>query len=431
MKTVWIIISVRNYLRVRGEYPLLHTASAQESELPPRARRIQGSPAIRRGFPGTTSACAENTSDQALENVPVRNYLRVRGEYLEQGFSPGTHEELPPRARRIPYQPTVQLFTLGTTSACAENTGKPPGWCVGHGNYLRVRGEYLMFWSLMWSRMELPPRARRIRHNISANVFLGGTTSACAENTLSRVADIFGMRNYLRVRGEYRLIVWQARAQAELPPRARRILSYHPRGTIAWGTTSACAENTLELKIQPLHVGNYLRVRGEYHRRHLRTLEQLELPPRARRIPHHCRINHAESGTTSACAENTCDHATVCHARWNYLRVRGEYTPAEPENVPTLELPPRARRIQINVFDLGWEPGTTSACAENTHRGTGPLYGAGNYLRVRGEYRHHNHLGYHYWELPPRARRIRYRKHQASAKTGTTSACAENTNPHT
>ena len=32
---------------------------------------------------------------------------------------------------------------------------------------------------------------------------LTGTTSACAENTLSRVADIFGMRNYLRVRGEY------------------------------------------------------------------------------------------------------------------------------------------------------------------------------------------------------------------------------------
>ena len=32
-----------------------------------------------------------------------------------------------------------------------------------------------------------------------------GTTSAHAENTLSRVADIFGMRNYLRARGEYSL----------------------------------------------------------------------------------------------------------------------------------------------------------------------------------------------------------------------------------
>ena len=51
-------------------------------------------------------------------------------------------------------------------------------------------------------------------------------------------------RNYLRVRGEYRLPRLVPRLETELPPRARRILgccdlSTHPRGT-----TSACAENT-------------------------------------------------------------------------------------------------------------------------------------------------------------------------------------------
>ena len=52
-------------------------------------------------------------------------------------------------------------------------------------------------------------------------------------------------RNYLRVRGEYGVdfpgdpIIW------ELPPRARRILDRAYRDSSDMGTTSACAENTL------------------------------------------------------------------------------------------------------------------------------------------------------------------------------------------
>ena len=51
--------------------------------------------------------------------------------------------------------------------------------------------------------------------------------------------------------------------------------------------------------------GNYLRVRGEYGRRHLRLLEQLELPPRTRRILKNFLANVIAQGTTSAYAENT------------------------------------------------------------------------------------------------------------------------------
>ena len=72
--------------------------------------------------------------------------------------------------------------------------------------------------------------------------------------------------------------------------------------------------------------------------------------------------------TTSACAENTAWVSSLSLAMWNYLRVRGEYRFITIRPAPTSELPPRARRIQINVFDLDWEPGTTSACAENTMR---------------------------------------------------------------
>ena len=111
-------------------------------ELPPRARRI-----LRLGFNtnhiwGTTSACAENTGENPPKGGTVGNYLRVRGEYVVVMNILVVGLELPPRARRIPNTPELLPPKLGTTSACAENTfGKPCGEVAGR-NYLRVRGEY-------------------------------------------------------------------------------------------------------------------------------------------------------------------------------------------------------------------------------------------------------------------------------------------------
>ena len=70
---------------------------------------------------------------------------------------------------------------------------------------------------------ELPPRARRILTALSAALATAGTTSACAENTLSMSLMLFTLWNYLRVRGEYPhpRNGWSVRE--ELPPRARRI----------------------------------------------------------------------------------------------------------------------------------------------------------------------------------------------------------------
>ena len=92
-------------------------------------------------------------------------------------------QELPPRARRIP----ISMFA---------NAGIT-------GNYLRVRGEYLLQPLQFTVDTELPPRARRIPQNAIHDLGLTGTTSACAENTQS--PSPIGERrwNYLRVRGEY------------------------------------------------------------------------------------------------------------------------------------------------------------------------------------------------------------------------------------
>ena len=111
----------------------------------------------------------------------------------------------------------------------------------------------------------------------------------------------------------------------ELPPRARRIQRPAKRVGALQGTTSACAENTLPKTSVDVTDGNYLRVRGEYSISDAELLEQLELPPRARRIPATVEVRRAPRGTTSACAENTSPTWDAPRLMRNYLRVRGEY----------------------------------------------------------------------------------------------------------
>ena len=147
----------------------------------------------------------------------------MRGEYPIIAAIVPTNSELPPRARRI-HLPTHQSHQCeGTTSACAENTGTLAATAAQMGNYLRVRGEYFGISRKSPSVLELPPRARRIPPTEDARGSVGGTTSACAENTSARRLSIFLRRNYLRVRGEYPRRAAIGPMKLELPPRARRI----------------------------------------------------------------------------------------------------------------------------------------------------------------------------------------------------------------
>ncbi len=195
-----------NYLRVRGEYRRSLQRMFWAGELPPRARRIQ------KIAPGAKTGGV--------------NYLRVRGEYLIVSHICSKLQELPPRARRIRSLFHVVCCPGGTTSACAENTpGCGDGW-GGRWNYLRVRGEYDDELIKVQVKQELPPRARRILINNQLRLIHIGTTSACAENTLRCQRHPVRNWNYLRVRGEYRLFWAENFFFLELPPRARRILCH-------------------------------------------------------------------------------------------------------------------------------------------------------------------------------------------------------------
>ena len=155
----------------------------------------------------------------------------------------------------------------------------------------------------------------------------------------------------------------------ELPPRTRRILACPGVKPPSRGTTSAYAENTYEGSAPWYRLRNYLRVRGEYKPRAWAWAPWPELPPRTRRILKDKLFAWNEFGTTSAYAENTLTGFVTGSAKRNYLRVRGEYAFAVPTAARPRELPPRTRRIRPRIQGRKRPIGTTSAYAENTGSG--------------------------------------------------------------
>ena len=147
---------------MRGEYHNSVVSNKPAAELPPRARRILALGIECFDTHGTTSACAENTLRNWPLDTQLRNYLRVRGEYIALAILGLIKSELPPRARRIPSDAFSLSRVVGTTSACAENTTLTIKNPLPGVNYLRVRGEYAYHMAGRLNSRELPPRARRI-----------------------------------------------------------------------------------------------------------------------------------------------------------------------------------------------------------------------------------------------------------------------------
>ena len=172
----------------------------------------------------------------------------------------------------------------------------------------------------------------------------------------------------------------------ELPPHARRIRCAGLGPLDTEGTTSACAENTALHQLGGGHQRNYLRMRGEYGVLTAVTIDVLELPPHARRIPCHTAGFLSYMRTTSACAENTHRFGKLILVDGNYLRMRGEYHDGTLMPMIFMELPPHARRIHRKSLSVRMGIGTTSACAENTQLSEPANLKVRNYLRMRGEY---------------------------------------------
>ena len=154
--------------------------------------------------------------------------------------------------------------------------------------------------------------------------------------------------------------------EMELPPLARRILHFRSAAFENVGITPARAGNTRRFGLVPIGYGNYPRSRGEYVNELSRGLAERELPPLARGILSESNAQASSTGITPARAGNTERVTPITCSFRNYPRSRGEYASNAIISEITAELPPLARGIQLpGLFDLIFR-GITPARAGNT-----------------------------------------------------------------
>ena len=195
------------------------------------------------------------------------------------------------------------------------------------------------------------------------------------------------------------------------------------------GNTSAYAEKTNFTFGRFRCCWKHLRVRGENSTTNRQQIPMAETPPRTRRkLGKHYRIID-KIGNTSAYAEKTPFYYLVCAFIKKHLRVRGENVLRRAFPVAVIETPPRTRR-KLGVILISTENvRNTSAYAEKTEKKQYNQNAFEKHLRVRGE----NHRGscgeVTRLETPPRTRRKHSYLPYTLDKVRNTSAYAEKTGP--
>ncbi|VFB06056.1 Uncharacterised protein [Corynebacterium striatum] len=273
----------------------------------------------------------------------------MRGEESNRRQPHPGRTEIPPRARRRAIIHYYHAFRRGNTSACAEKRvcGR---WCLlPLRKYLRVRGEEERGEACLYPSWEIPPRARRRATGNYGVTCVKRNTSACAEKSIPINAPGPEKWKYLRVRGEESQRSLRSQRSGEIPPRARRRVGLCWRCSAGIGNTSACAEKRLCRGMRCCWGWKYLRVRGEEKGTQMPEKRYMEIPPRARRRGFQIRVNAAVIGNTSACAEKSFALALALALEGKYLRVRGEEQLLGCQYQGQVEIPPRARRREVRL----------------------------------------------------------------------------------
>ena len=210
---------------MRGEYPVVVTASVV----------VTGSPPLARGILPIASV-----------NIPVtEDHPRLRGEYSEMSLHHYGKPGSPPLARGIQSASSCAVNADGITPACAGNT-----LCVIKAvsvawDHPRLRGEYGNIAGKWDTRMGSPPLARGIRRISRWGKRSTGITPACAGNTTSGQTVITAVWDHPRLRGEYSALDALNLFGVGSPPLARGILGNELTPLWKTGITPACAGNTV------------------------------------------------------------------------------------------------------------------------------------------------------------------------------------------
>ena len=177
------LLRLRDYLRVCGADLRRAGPVFAGQGLPPRVRSRLVDGQIGDGSRGITSACAEQTDWAAACSCWARDYLRVCGADLLDGFNIDAVQGLPPRVRSRQLHMRLAACGAGITSACAEQTSTSPAILTSRWDYLRVCGADLGISVYDTQGHGLPPRVRSRRFLRSLRPVSTGITSACAEQT--------------------------------------------------------------------------------------------------------------------------------------------------------------------------------------------------------------------------------------------------------
>ena len=171
-------------------------------------------------------------------------------------------EGLPPRVRSRPCILQRDASLPRITSACAEQTRDGERNDRILGDYLRVCGADDPDGLHLYRVKGLPPRVRSRLPGRDHRTAVDGITSACAEQTDSRIAIPGRRRDYLRVCGADSITTDKIKAGQGLPPRVRSRLVVPSIDVARLGITSACAEQTGIRYVRSRQWGDYLRVCG-------------------------------------------------------------------------------------------------------------------------------------------------------------------------
>ena len=271
-----------------------------------------------------------------------------------------------------------------------------------------------------------------------------GITSACAEQTAANTsphssttdhlrvcgADSSGVvrsRDHLRVCGADARVHQRQHGQVGSPPRVRSRRQGAGQCDPRRGITSACAEQTDQATGDRRPYGDHLRVCGADSDKFDVSVDALGSPPRVWSRRAALRDVPADTGITSACAEQTSAGFRRSGRCWDHLRVCGADTNAATANMPGRGLPPRVRSRRRSPRKVHVSMGITSACAEQTIGRSPPVTFTWDYLRVCGADSVEGRQNQAGMGLPPRVRSRRYPPCSGAQRRGITSACAEQT----
>ena len=129
------------------------------------------------------------------------------------------------------------------------------------------------------------PLARGIRHKVCLIRMIYGTTPACAGNTLIEPRSAATTRDHPRLRGECAVLCIYSSHITGTTPLTRGIRVSEDLKILGIGNTPACAGNTPCPSGPEFRRAEHPRLRGEYLRRDVAKLGGTGPPPQARGIP--------------------------------------------------------------------------------------------------------------------------------------------------